>query len=188
MDIIIALETACWEKVSTIQADWGGEFRNTELETELRHRGTKMQETVPHHSETNPVVERANRTIFSMNCTSLATSGLHKGPSDVVSAFSVYTKNRVPDKALNGASPRKRMFPETDLAAQRSNLRKFREKVICFAYDAQDKLSPTSYEARIVSYTHTHGTYRVLTKHGATKIANNPRPITKDNDDAPLVE
>ena len=93
MDIIVALETATSKRVKAIQADWGGEFRNQELEDELRQRGTTMKETVPHHSETNAVVERANRTIFTMNGTILAASKLPKGLWDHASAWSIYTKN-----------------------------------------------------------------------------------------------
>ena len=69
MDIVTALETACRKntKVRTIEADWGGEFRNPKLEEALRQRGTTLKETIPHHSETNPVVERANPMIFTMH-------------------------------------------------------------------------------------------------------------------------
>ena len=100
-EIISTLEVSCnGEKVGTVQADWGGEFRNKELELELKQRGAKMKETVPHHRETNPVIERANRTIFTRNRTAITASGLPKGLWDLVSAHSTYTKNRIPHKAL----------------------------------------------------------------------------------------
>ena len=181
MEIIMALETATSRKVKGIQADWGGEFRNNELEAELRQRGTIMKETVPHHSETNAVVERANRTIFTMNRTILAAAKMPKGLWDYASAWSAYTKNRVPHKSI-GTSPIKRMFPETDIEAQRSNLRKFGEKVVCYDYAPKDKLSARSYAGRIIGYTHTHEVYRVLDKGGAGRVTKNPKGIQEEDD------
>jgi len=43
--------------LSQIQADWGGEFHNSKLITELNQRGITLKETVPRHSETNAIVE-----------------------------------------------------------------------------------------------------------------------------------
>lgn len=186
MDIISALKTACNEKVQIIQADWGGEFRNEKLETELMQRGTIKKETVPHHSETNPVVERANRTIFTMNRTIIAASRLPNGMWDKASLWSTYVKNRIPHKTLKGASPIKIMFPETHLQEQRRNLRKFGEKVRCFDYSVSDKLSPRFFEGRIIGYTHSHGIYQVLDKKGGVKLAKNPRPIQDEEESESL--
>ena len=36
-------------KVQTIQADWGGEFRNHDLTKWCKKRGIELKETVPHH-------------------------------------------------------------------------------------------------------------------------------------------
>ena len=140
----MALETACGNgaKTKSIQADWRGEFRNQILEEELRSSGTILNETISHHSETNPVVERANRTIFTMNRTILAASGLFKGLWDHASAWSAYTKNRIPYKSLQGESPIHRMFHESDMTQQRNNLRVFGEKVASYNYITTDKLSP----------------------------------------------
>ena len=75
---INALEKAVVHKVSQIQADWGGEFRNKELGKELTQRGITLKETVPRHSETNAVVERANRTIMTMSRTAIISAELPK--------------------------------------------------------------------------------------------------------------
>ena len=149
MDIVNALETATSRKVKSIQADWGGEFRNQELETKLQQRGTKLKETVPYHSETNAVVERTNRTIFTMNRTLLCAAKMPKGMWNFASAWSAYTKNRVPHKSI-GTSPIKRIFPETNIKKQRNNLRIFGENVVCFDYAVTDKLSARSYEGKIM--------------------------------------
>jgi len=78
VEIINALEKASTHQVSQIQADWGGEFRNKELATELKQRGIILKETVPQHSETNAIAEKINRTIFTMNRTAIIRSGLPK--------------------------------------------------------------------------------------------------------------
>ena len=65
--------------VTQIQADWGGEFRNAQLIKELNQRGISLKETVPRHSETNAIIERANRTILEMSRTGLIAAGLPKG-------------------------------------------------------------------------------------------------------------
>ena len=52
------LETSCTPyKVTQLQADWGGEFRNTELASWCKKKGIQLKETVPRHSETNAVIE-----------------------------------------------------------------------------------------------------------------------------------
>jgi len=79
--------------VKFIQADWGGEFRNKNLQTELRQGGIQLKETVPQHSETNAVAERANCTILSMSRTALIAVELPKGYWDKVSVWAVYVKN-----------------------------------------------------------------------------------------------
>ena len=141
-----------------------------------------MKETIPDYSETNAIVERADRTIFTMNRTILAEARLPKGMWHYASAWSAYVKNRVPHKSLKGASPMKRMFPETDLEGQRSNLSKFGEKVTCFDYTVTDTLSSRSFQGRISGYTHTHGVYQILDKNRAIKLAKNPRPIIDEED------
>jgi len=42
------------------------------------------------------------------------------------------------------------IFPQKDPVKERLNLRTFGQKVICYDYEVQDKLSPRSYEARII--------------------------------------
>jgi len=54
------MEAATNLRLSKLQADWGGEFRNQELETELQQRGIILKPTIPKHSETNAIIERAN--------------------------------------------------------------------------------------------------------------------------------
>ena len=54
-------QTSC--KVQSIQADWGGEFCNHDPTKWCKKRGIELEETVPHHSETNAIIERLNRTL-----------------------------------------------------------------------------------------------------------------------------
>jgi len=96
IEIINILEKAAEYLVKMIQADWGGEFRNKDLQTELRQRGIQLKETVPRHSETNAVAERANRTIFTMSRTALIAAEIPKGYWDKASLWAVYVKDRLP--------------------------------------------------------------------------------------------
>jgi len=77
-EIINILENATDPQynVKFIQADWGGEFHNKDLQTELRQSGIQLKETVPRHSETNAAAERANRTILTMGWTALIAAEL----------------------------------------------------------------------------------------------------------------
>jgi len=77
--VINEMEAATNLHLSKIQADWGGEFRNQELEIELQQRGITLKPTIPKHSETNVIIERANRTILEMSRTALISAGLPKG-------------------------------------------------------------------------------------------------------------
>jgi len=77
--VINEMEAATNLRLSKIQADWGGEFRNQELEIELQQRGITLKPTIPKHSETNAIIERANRIILEMSRTALISAGLPKG-------------------------------------------------------------------------------------------------------------
>jgi hypothetical protein len=44
----------------------GGEFRGTKYITDLRQHGIIVKETIPYHTEINPVDERVNRTIMAI--------------------------------------------------------------------------------------------------------------------------
>ena len=175
--IINLLENLSNLRAKQVQADWGGEFQGKELAVELKQRGTTLKETVPYHSETNAIAERMNRTILDMNRTAIAASALPKGMWDKVSQFSAYTKNRIPHKSLNGKSPYEIIHPDRDIVEERKNLRPFGQKVSCYDYKVKDKLSARNYEARIVGYTTSHGTYQVYDNNGKTRLAKSPKPI-----------
>jgi len=78
-DLENQMEAATNLRVSQVQADWGGELQNTDLEKELKQRGIISKETVPRHSETNAAIEGANRTIVTMSRTALIGAGLPRG-------------------------------------------------------------------------------------------------------------
>jgi len=125
------VEAATNLRLSKIQADWGGEFRNQELETELQQRGMALKPTIPRHSETNAIIERANRTILKMSQTALISAKLPKGLWDKASDAMAYTKNRVPHKTLQGKTPIE-VFLQKDPVKERANLRPFSQQVICY--------------------------------------------------------
>jgi len=71
-----------------------------------------------------------------------------------------------------------------DAREERKNLRPFGQKVTCYDYEVTDKLSPRSYEARMIGYTSSFGTYWVRTQEGATKLAKNPIPIPESESES----
>ena len=105
--IISAFENATERKVSEIQADWGTEFRNSKLEYVCKSKGIRMKETVPGHSETNAIAERANRTIITMARTAIkGTDGkIAANKWNEAASWASYTKNRVPHRTLSGRCP-----------------------------------------------------------------------------------
>jgi len=90
-----------------------------------------------------------------------------------------YTKNRVPHKTLQGKTPIE-VFLQKDPIKERANLRPFGQKVICYDYEVTDKLSARSYEARIIGYTQTFGTYWVRKNDGSYKLAKSPTPVIEE--------
>jgi hypothetical protein len=59
MKFIEQLETMTKQKVSQIQADWGGESRNKDTQKAYESKGIILKETIPYHNETNAAIERA---------------------------------------------------------------------------------------------------------------------------------
>ena len=118
-------------------------------------------------------------TIFTMSQTVIIASGLPKSLWDKASAWAAYTKNRIPHKTHKKV-PAEVLINRNPKKA-RSNSRPFGQKVICFDYEVKDKLSARSWEARIVGYTLTHGTYQVMNSAGSFKIVKNPIPIQDNN-------
>ena len=168
IEIINLLENHTNIRTNQVQADWGGESRNTELAIELKQRGTSLKETVPYHSETNAIAERMNRTHEPNGHCSLEW--------DKVSKNLAYTKNRIPHKSLGGKTPVEILFIK-NARMEWQNLRPFGQKVICYDYETTDKLSPRSYEDQIVGYTETHGTYWLKDKTSKTRLAKSPKTI-----------
>ena len=176
------LETQCNPlKVVQLQADWGGEFRNTELATWCKKKGIQLKETVPRHSETNATIERLNRTLQDMARTAMISAGVKGLWGDAIQ-WAAYTKNRIPHKSIKQA-PVEALLGKGD----RSNLRPFGQKVMIHPYKEErnnDRMAPRSIEARITGYTATHGVYQVITTTGKRKIAKNPVPINQTKEDS----
>jgi len=179
IEIINTLEKATNNQytVAEVQADWGGEFHTTELNTELGQIGITLKETVPRHSETNAVAERTNRTIITMSRTALIAADLPKSLWDKAAKWAAYTKNRIPHKGLEGKVPIEVLFNKNPVN-ERRNLKPFGQQVICFDYEnkASDKLAPRGYPARIIGYTTTYGTYMAMDQSGRYGLAKNPTP------------
>ena len=130
------------------------------------------KETVPRDSETNAIIERANRTILDMSRTAIIAAELPKSLWYKASDWAAYTKNRIPHKALGGKGPIE-IFLQKVAVLQRQILRPFSQRVTCYNYEVTDKLSSRSYKARIIGYTATYGTYWVIDSPARTRIAKN---------------
>ena len=85
-------------RVTALRTDFGGEFKSNEFRAWLRKRGIVEKSTVPHHSQTNSVAERANRWLVTMIRTCL-----HQYPKSLwphAMEHSIFTKNRLRHRAL----------------------------------------------------------------------------------------
>ena len=177
------LENQTPHKVQSIQADWGGEFRNHDLTKWSKKRGIELKETVPHHSETNATIERLNRTLQDMARTAIIAAGTKGLWGDAIQ-WAAYTKNRIPHKTL-GKTPVEALFGKT---VDRSNLRPFGQQVMVHLYKDQrtgkDRMAARAVKARLIGYTKTHGTYQTILDSGKRVLAKNPRPIDQLKEDS----
>jgi len=114
-----------------------------------------------------------------MSRTALISAGLPKGLWDKASDAMAYTKNRVPHKTLQEKTTIE-VFLQKDPIKERANLRLFGQKVIYYDYEVTDKLSARSYEARIIGYTQTFGTYWVKKNDGSYKLAKSPTLVIEE--------
>ena len=176
------LENQTSHNVQSIQADWGGEFRNKDLEIWCKKRGIELKETVPHHSETNAIIERLNRTLQDMARTAMIAAGVKGLWGDAIQ-WAAYTKNRIPHKTL-GISPVEALFNKE---VNRSNLRPFGQVIMIHLYKDQrtgkDRMAARATKARLVGYTKTHGIYQTILESGKRILAKDPKPIDDEKDE-----
>ena len=168
-------------KVRTIQADWGGEFKNGALNSWCKIKGIIQKETVAYHSETNAIVERLNRTLQDIARTAMIGAQLKGLWGDAIK-WAAYTKNRIPHENLTGMTPAQ-IFLLKEVPT-RSNLRPFGQRVMIHIYKDQregGRWAPRAQEARIIGYTETYGVYQVITPTGKRLISKDPRPIREES-------
>ena len=135
------LETQCKAKVAYLQADWGGEFRNTELASWCKKKGIQLKETILRHNETNAIIERLNQTFQDMARTAMIGSRV-KLWGDAIQ-WAAYTKNRIPHKTL-GKSHMEALVGRGD----RSNLCPFGQRVMIPTYkeERNNRMAPIAQE------------------------------------------
>ena len=167
-------------KVKTIQADWGGEFKNGVLNAWCKTKGIIQKETMAYHSETNAIIERLNRTLQNIARTAMIGAELKGLWGDAIK-WAAYTKNRIPHESLTNMTPAE-IFLLKEVPT-RDNLRPFGQRVMIHIYKDQregGRWAPRAQEARIVGYTETHGVYQVITPTGKRLISKDPRPIREE--------
>lgn len=175
LSMIAALETSAGAKVKSLKTDNGGEYRSDHLMHELKMKGIEIKQTVPYHSQTNPVAERTNRTLVTMGRTALLHSKLPRSLWGEAVQHCAYTKNRTPHRAHNGRSPLEIFQADADIVAERSNFRAFGEKVWVHQLEQTDKLAPRAKKGVIVGYTTSHKTFRVWTEDNKIVVTKSPR-------------
>ena len=179
------IQLATGRNVKTIQADWGGEFKNGALNSWCKSKGIIQKETVAYHSETNAIVERLNRTLQDIARTAMIGAELKGLWGDAIK-WAAYTKNRIPHENLTGMTPTQ-IFLLKEVPT-RSNLRPFRQRVMVHIYKDQrggGRWAPKAQEVRIIGYTETHGVYQVITPTGKRLISKNPRLIKESPETTP---
>jgi hypothetical protein len=142
INVINVLERITKKQTKQIQADFGGEFRGTEFITELQQRGIIMKETIPYHSETNPIVERVNRTIMTIARTAIIASKLPKKKIPRVMQLNGQHTQKIESLTKTaGNTPVKYILPCKGIN-ERTWLCKFGEQVWVHDYMATGKLDP----------------------------------------------
>jgi len=171
-------------QVGGLRTDWGGEFNSHSFLKWLSNRGTKIHPTVPYHSETNTVAERANRTIMTMIRANLDI--LPKSLWSYAMDYSAFVKNRLPSLVLNGKSPIEIAIPERNILKERNRFRPFGQPVFIHTYQ-DGKLVDRATKARILGFIPTFGVYKVIlvSSHRVT-TAKNPVPIQLNTPTLPI--
>lgn len=85
-----------------LRTDNGGEFTSSEFASFLAKEGIRHDLTAPYSSQSNGVVERANRTIMHRVRCMLAEAGLSEKYWGFAANAAVYLKKRSPTSSLNG--------------------------------------------------------------------------------------
>ena len=175
-ELIALFETMSGSKIANLRCDYGGEYQSKSLISWLRRKGIDAKPTVPYHSETNAVAERANRTIVTNIRANLGE--LPKSLWSLAMSYSIYMRNRLPHATLAGKCPLEIIRRGVDLVIERKMFRKFGEKVYIPTYD-DGKLADRATKAIIVRYTNTNGTYLVMMENRRVTTAKNPRVRTE---------
>jgi transposase InsO family protein len=66
LDLISPMEPQSGYRAKILQIDNGREYRSNEFIWDLNKHRIALKEIVPYYTETNPVAERANRTIMTI--------------------------------------------------------------------------------------------------------------------------
>ena len=173
-DMIQYLESMASISVHSLRTDYGGEFKSTEFRAWLRKRGIVEKPTIPHHSQTNSVAERANRWLVNMIRTCLYTSPKSLWPYAM--EHSIFIKNRLPHRALPAhRAPIEVVLPTINIQAERGRFRPFGQKVWSHTY-ANGKFADRAEKASIIGYTPTYGIYKVILQNRRVTVAKNPVP------------
>ena len=170
--------------VAALRTDYGGEFKSNEFRAWLRKRGIAEKPTVPHHSQTNSVAERANRWLVNIIRTCLHTCPKSLWPYAM--EHSIFTKNRLSHQALPAyRAPVEVVLPSTNIQAERERFQPFCQKVWSHTY-ANGKFADRAEKASIIGYIPTYGIYKVILQNRRVTVAKNPVPFIPPQPSQPV--
>jgi hypothetical protein len=116
---------------------------------------------------------------MTISRTSIIQSGLPKKFWPEAVAHAVFTKNRIPHRALSEhLSPIEVLKPDSNITNERLRFQSFGEPIWIHNPTvslSHNKLSPRSEKGRIVSYSPGYKMYRVCTERGRIVLTKDPK-------------
>ena len=162
-------------RVAALRTDYGGEFKSNEFRAWLRKRGIAEKPTVPHHSQTNSIAERATQWLVNMIRICLHTCSKSLWPYAM--EHSIFTKNRLPHRALPAyRAPVEVVLLSINIQAERERFRPFCQKVWSHTY-AHGKFADRAEKVSIIGNTPTYSIYKVILLNRRITVAKNPIPL-----------
>lgn len=101
--VLVKIESG--EVIKVLRTDRGGEFCSNDFKRFYEEKGIIRHFTAPYSPQQNGVVERRNRTIVAMGRSLLKERSMPSYMWGEAIRHAVYLLNRLPTRALSGATP-----------------------------------------------------------------------------------
>lgn len=156
------VENQTGNTIKRVRTDNGKEYVNNLLSQCLQANGIIHENTIPYNPEQNGIAERLNRTLSDKALCMLADAELSKKYWAEAISTAVYLKNRVPTRAIQGATPEELW---TGIKPDLSHLKVF--GIPCHVLvpkEKRRKLDFKTFSAIFIGYSETKKGYRVVDK------------------------